>query len=116
MQKSILIHNPNCSKSKSAKEILSESGIEFLTIDYMTEGLKEKLLKKLPSLLKLSYIEMIRKNEDIFKELKLDGMIVSDKKWIALLMKHPVLLERPIFIHNDKAVIGRPPERVLEII
>lgn len=116
MQKTILIHNPNCSKSRSAKDILSVAGMEFVTLDYLHEGLSEKLLKKLPSLLKLSYIEMIRKNEDIFKELKLDGMIVSDKKWVALLMKHPILLERPIFIHNDRAVIGRPPERVLEII
>lgn len=116
MQKTILIHNPNCSKSRSAKDILLEAGIEFVTLDYVNEGLKEKMLKKLPSLLKLSYIEMIRKNEEIFKELNLDGKIVSDKKWIALLMKHPILLERPIFIHNNKAIIGRPPERVLEIV
>ena len=116
MQKTILIHNPHCSKSRNAKDILLEAGIEFVTVDYINEGLKEKLLKKLPSLLKLSYIEMIRKNEDIFKELNLDGKIVSDKKWVTLLMKHPILLERPIFIHNDRAIIGRPAERVLEIM
>ena len=116
MQKTILIHNPNCSKSRSAQDILLEAGIEFVTLDYVNEGLKEKLLKKLPSLLKLSYIDMVRKNEDIFKELVLDEKKMRDEDWVALLMKHPILLERPVFIHNDKAVIGRPPSKVLDIL
>lgn len=116
MQKALLIHNPRCSKSRGAKEILEEKGIQFDTIDYLKDGLKEKLLSHLPSLLGLSYIEMIRKNEDIYKELKLSEKKLSDKEWIEVLMKHPILLERPIFINGDKAVIGRPPELVIGIL
>jgi len=116
MQKSILIHNPRCSKSRGAKEILEERGIHFDTIDYLRDGLKEKLLSHLPNLLNLSYEEMIRTKEDIYKDLKLSEKSLSDKEWIAVLMEHPVLIERPIFIHGDKAIIARPSELVLEIL
>lgn len=116
MQKSILIHNPRCSKSRGAKEILEERGIQFDTVDYLKDGLKEKLLSHLPKLLNLSYEEMIRTKEDVYKELKLSEKSLTDKEWINVLMKHPVLLERPIFINGDKAIIGRPSELVLEIL
>lgn len=116
MQKAILIHNPRCSKSREAKKILEESSIDFDTIDYLKDGLKEKLLAHLPKLLGLPYEEMIRTKEDVYKELKLAGKKLSNKEWIEVLMKNPILLERPIFIHGDKAVIGRPPELVEGII
>lgn len=116
MQKSILIHNPRCSKSRGAKDILEERGIQFDTVDYLKDGLKEKLLSHLPKLLNLSYEEMIRTKEDVYKELKLSGKTLSDKEWVAVLMKHPVLIERPIFIHGDKAIIARPSELVIEIL
>ena len=116
MQKTLLIHNPRCSKSRSAKDILTQAGIDFDTIDYLKDGLKEKLLTNLPSLLGLSYKEMIRKNEEIYKELELDEKKLDHDEWIKVLIAHPILLERPIFIHNNQAVIGRPPERVLEIL
>jgi arsenate reductase (glutaredoxin) len=116
MQKALLIHNPRCSKSRGAKEILEEKGIQFDTIDYLKDGLKEKLLLHLPTLLGLSYLEMIRKNEDIYKELRPSEKKLSDREWIEFLMKHPILLERPIFINGDKAVIGRPPELVISIL
>lgn len=116
MQKSILIHNPRCSKSRGAKEILEERGIAFDTIDYLHDGLKEKLLSHLPKLLNLSYEQMIRTKEEIYKELKLSEKKLSDKEWITLLMKYPILIERPIFIHGDKAVIARPSELVKDIL
>lgn len=116
MKKTILIHNPRCSKSRGAKDILNELGIEFDTIDYLKDGLKEKLLLNLPSLLKLSYSEMIRDKEEIYKELKLAEKNLSDKEWIKVLMNHPVLLERPIVIHDGKAIIARPPELLKNIL
>lgn len=116
MQKALLIHNPRCSKSRSAKEILEERSIEFDTIDYVKDGLKEKLLSHLPKLLGLSYEQMVRTKDDIYKDLKLADKKLSDKEWIEILMKNPILLERPIFINGDKAVIGRPPELVLDLI
>lgn len=116
MQKTMLIHNPRCSKSRSAKDILTETGIDFDTIDYLKNGLKEKLITHLPSLLGMSYIEMVRKSEDEFIKLNLSEKKLSDDEWVKILIEHPILLERPIFIHKNKAVIGRPPERVLEIL
>jgi arsenate reductase len=116
MKKPILIHNPRCSKSRGAKEILESAGIDFETIDYLKDGLKEKLLTHLPVLLGLSYPEMIRNKEEIYKELKLAGKSLTDKEWVTILIKHPVLLERPIFIFNNKAVIARPPELVKTIL
>lgn len=116
MKRPILIHNPRCSKSRSAKEILIEVGIEFDTIDYLKDGLKEKLLKKLPSLLKLSYIEMIRTKEEKFFELGLKDKKLSSSEWINILIENPILLERPIFINGDKAIIGRPPELVKSLL
>lgn len=116
MKKAMLIHNPRCSKSRSAKEILIEAGIEFDTIDYLKDGLKEKLLMNLPSLLKLSYNEMVRPKEEKFIELKLKDKNLTEKEWIKILMENPILLERPIFINGDKAVIARPPELVETLI
>lgn len=116
MKKSILIHNPRCSKSRGAKEILEEAGVEFEVIDYLKDGFKEKMLNNLPKLLKLPYEEMIRNKEEIYRELKLADKKLSDKEWVAVLMKHPILLERPIFIHGEKAVIARPSELVKTIL
>lgn len=114
--KTILIHNPRCSKSREAKELLTTKGLDFEVIDYLKDGFKEKMLEHLPELLGLSYPEMIRTKEDIYKELQLKDKKLSDKEWIDVLIKHPVLLERPILIHNNRAVIGRPTERLLDIL
>jgi arsenate reductase len=116
MQKALLIHNPRCSKSREAKKILEECSIDFDTIDYLKDGLKEKLLSHLPKLTGLSFSEMIRTGEEIYKELKLKDKKLSNKEWITMLIDHPILLERPIFIREEKAVIARPPERVKELL
>lgn len=116
MNKTILIHNPRCSKSREAKDLLEKAGVEFETIDYLKDGLKEKLLLHLPHLLGLPYSEMIRKKEDVYQELKLADQNLSDQEWIEVIKSHPILLERPIFIHEGKAVIARPPELVKTIL
>lgn len=116
MKKAMLIHNPRCSKSRQARDLLIEDGIDFDTIEYLKDGLKEKLLKKLPSLLKLNFIEMVRKSEDKFIELDLENKIINEEEWIKILINNPILLERPIFINANKAVIARPPELVKTIL
>lgn len=116
MKKPQLVHNPRCSKSREAKEILENAGIEFDTIDYLKDGLKELMLKNLPALLNLSYIEMIRTKDEKFKELKLKDKIISNEEWIKILMENPILLERPIFIKNGKAILARPPELVKQLL
>ena len=114
--KTILIHNPRCSKSREALALLTDRGIDFEVIDYLKDGFKEKMLEKLPALLGLSFPDMIREKEDIYKELGLKNKKLSDKEWVATLIKHPILLERPILIHNGRAAIGRPVERLIEIL
>lgn len=116
MKKAILIHNPRCSKSREAKDILESKNISFETIDYLKDGLKEKLIQNLPRLLSLSYPEMIRTKEDIYKQLQIKDKHLSDAEWIQLILNHPILLERPIFIYGDKAIIARPAQLLLNIL
>src|SRR4051794_18862852 len=112
MKKSLLIHNPKCSKCIGAKEILESLDIEFDVISYLSGGLTEELLKSLPHLTGNKFSEMVRTKEALFAELGLEGKTFSDEEWIRILLKHPILLERPIFIHNGRAVIARPSELV----
>lgn len=116
MSKSFLIHNPRCSKSRGAKDILENMGIEFETLDYLKDSLSDEILLQLPKLLNLDYPEMIRTNEEIYQTHKLAGKDLSGADWIAILKQHPILLERPIFVHHGKAVIGRPSEKVLDLL
>lgn len=116
MNKTVLIHNPNCSKSREAKNILDDLGVQFLVIDYLKEGFKDKLLHHLPGLLGLSFSEMIRKNEDVYKELGLADKKLSEDEWIEIIKERPILLERPIFIHQGKGIIARPPELVKTLL
>ena len=116
MKKAYLIFNPACSKCRGADEILREKKISFEPIYYLQGGLTRDWLKKLPKLLNLSYEEMVRTKEDLYEELKLDQKTLSSEEWIDLFLKHPVLLERPIFIYGDKAIIARPSELVLKLL
>jgi arsenate reductase len=116
MSTNFLIHNPNCSKSRLAKEILEKENITFVIVDYLQNGLKEKMLEKLPTLLGLSYQEMVRKNEEIYVTLALDKKELTAKEWIQTILENPILLERPIFIKDNKAIIARPVELIREFI
>lgn len=116
MKKSLLIFNPSCSKCRGAHEILREKKIEFTPVLYLKGELTRELLEKLPSLLGLSYEQMIRTKEDLYEELDLKNKKLSPNEWIELFLKHPILLERPIFIHGDKAVIARPSELVHQLL
>lgn len=114
--KSILIHNPRCSKSREAKEILEAKGISFTVLDYLQDGLSEALLSELPEILQMDYSAFVRTKDELYFELNLANKKLSKSEWIKVLIEHPKLLERPIFLHQGKGVIGRPPERVLEIL
>jgi arsenate reductase len=88
---------------------------DFSTVKYMDEPLSLEKLKKILKLLKLTPIELVRKNETIWKDTY-KGKNLSDEEIINAMIEHPKLMQRPIVINGDKAVIGRPPERVFDIL
>jgi arsenate reductase len=88
---------------------------DFSTVKYMNEPLSSEKLKKILKLLKLTPIELVRKNETIWKDTY-KGKNLSDEEIINAMIEHPKLMQRPIVINGDKAVIGRPPERVFDIL
>ncbi|ADR20850.1 arsenate reductase (glutaredoxin) [Marivirga tractuosa] len=110
-----LYHNPRCGKSREALKLLQEKGIEPEIVEYLknipTHAELEDLLQKLD----MKAEDLLRKNEKVFKELY-KGKDLSDSKWIEAMIAEPKMIERPIFINGDKAVVGRPPEKVLDLI
>ena len=115
MSKIEIWHNPRCSKSRQAMEILSENGVEAEIVKYLETELDEAMIKSLLLKLDIDAIDLMRTKEDIFKELKLDK-IGDEGVLIRAMVRFPKLIERPIIIMGDKAVIGRPPEKIIEFI
>ena len=110
-----IYHNNRCSKSRCGLEILEKSGKEFEIVKYLEEVPNNKELKTLIALLGIKPIELVRKNEAIWKET-FKNKDLSDEEIITAMVENPKLIERPIIINGKKAVIGRPPEKILDII
>ncbi|OFY86911.1 MAG: arsenate reductase (glutaredoxin) [Bacteroidetes bacterium RIFCSPLOWO2_12_FULL_35_15] len=110
-----IYHNARCSKSREACSILQEKNIPFETIDYLKTPPSQKEIKELLKKLGMKAEEIVRKGEVIYKE-KYKNKTFSETEWINILSENPILIERPILVKGDKAVIGRPPEKVLELI
>ncbi|AZJ32064.1 arsenate reductase (glutaredoxin) [Tenacibaculum mesophilum] len=110
-----IYHNPRCSKSRQGLEIIENSGKEFETVKYLDTIPSTEELKGVISLLNISPIDLVRKNEKIWKE-EYKGRELSDAEIIKAMVDNPKLIERPIVINGNKAVIGRPPENIKEII
>lgn len=111
---SILFHNPRCSKSREALALLEKKEVDVKVVEYLKDPYSEADLKSLLKLLDMEPSELARKKDDLYGELKLSGK--SEAEHLKAMVKHPALVERPIFFHNKKAVVGRPPENVLEIL
>ncbi|QKX06350.1 arsenate reductase (glutaredoxin) [Aquimarina sp. TRL1] len=110
-----IYHNPRCSKSRQTLAIVEESTKEVNIIKYLDTPPTIEELSEIISLLGIKPIELIRKNEAIWKE-NFKGNEYSDQELIEIMSQHPKLIERPIVINNNKAVIGRPPENVKNIL
>jgi arsenate reductase len=111
-----LYHNPRCSKSREALNLLREQGLEPEIILYLENPPNAKALKTLLGKLGISARELLRKGEDAYKDLNLADDKLSEATLIKAMVENPKLIERPIAINGDKAMIGRPPENVLQII
>lgn len=112
--KTIIFHNTRCSKSRDAMNYLEGQNCEIEVIDYL-KGISKEQLTEVINLIGIKPEELVRKNESIFKE-NYKEQSFTDDEWIDLMVKHPVLIERPIVIQNGKAVIGRPIQRVIDLV
>lgn len=110
-----ILHNPRCSKSRQALLYLTDKGIALEVIDYMKNPLSKKDLKLILSKLKLKPIEWVRTEEKIWKE-QYKGKNLSDEEILEAMEMHPQLIQRPVIINGDKAVIGRPTEKIEELL
>ena len=111
-----LYHNPRCSKSRGALELLEARGLTPTVVRYLETPLDAAQIKALLKKLGISARQLLRTGEDEYKNLNLADASLSDPQLIAAIAAHPKLMERPILETADKAIIGRPPENVLEIL
>jgi arsenate reductase len=112
----VLWHNPSCSKSRAALALLRERGIEPIVVEYLKQPPHQIELQRVASALQGPLKSMLRSEEPEYAELGLDERGVTDAALIAAMAGHPRLIQRPILLHGDRAVIGRPPEAVLELL
>lgn len=110
-----IYHNNRCRKSRNAIEFLEKSNVEFEIIKYLEDVPSKKELQDLIKLLGITPIELVRKNETIWKE-SYKNKNLTDSEIINAMIDHPKLIERPIIINGNKAVIGRPTEIISKII
>ena len=111
-----LYHNPRCSKSREALALLQAQGCTPEVVLYLETPPTAKQLKELLANLSIGARQLLRKTEDAYKELNLADEKLTEAALIKAMIANPKLIERPIFINGDKAVIGRPPETVLSIL
>jgi arsenate reductase len=111
-----LYHNPRCSKSRGALELLRERGIEPRIMAYLDQPPSIAELQDLLHMLGTGARSLLRESEPEYAELGLSDPLLDDDVLIAAMAAHPRLIERPVFVHAGRAVIGRPPERVLELL
>ncbi len=110
-----IYHNPRCRKSREALTLLNEQGAKIEIKEYLKEPPTFDELKSVIKKLNITPLELIRKGESIFKE-NYKGKDLGDDEWIQVMVENPILIERPIAISGNNAVIGRPPENVLGLL
>ncbi len=110
-----IYHNNRCSKSRQTLELLQNNNQEIEVIEYLKETPTAAELKDVLQKLGMKPEQLIRKGEAVYKE-QFAGKSLSDDEWIQAMVENPVLIERPIVVKGDKAVIGRPPENVLSLL
>ncbi len=112
MERVTLYHNPACGNSRGALELLRTRDVDFDIVEYLKVHPTRETLDKIVDLLEVPVADLVRKDKR-FKELGLDAAAYTDKKSVvALLLKHPELMQRPVVIKGKRAIIARPPEKL----
>lgn len=110
-----IYHNPRCSKSRETLKLIEDSGAMVTVVEYLKTSPSKDELEEVIEKLSIRPHELVRKGEAVYKE-RYKGKDLTDKEWIDAMVENPVLIERPIVIKGDKAVLGRPPESVNELL
>lgn len=110
-----IYHNGECSKCRSALEILQERNVPHEVRWYLADPLSKEELDQLLKKLNMLSSQLVRKSEPLYKE-QYDDRHMTEADWLEALVNNPILIERPIVEKGDKAIVARPPERVLEMI
>lgn len=110
-----ILHNPRCGKSREGLALLEQSGKPFETINYLNNPLSEAELTTLIQKLNIAPLELVRQKEKIWTE-QFKGKNLSDAAIIKAMATYPILMERPVVITGNKAVIGRPPQKIVDFI
>ena len=111
-----IYHNPRCSKSRQTLEILNKKNLDIDIVEYLKSPLDINEISNLLKKLGYTARDLLRKGEDVYKNENLSDKSLTEDFLIDMMSKNPILIERPIVVSNGKAVIGRPPEKVLEIL
>jgi len=112
----VIYHNPRCSKSRATLQLLQERQRKPVVIEYLDDPPDSKTLKNILSMLSMQPRDLMRQMENVYTELGLADSGLSDDELIAAMIANPILIERPIVVANGTARIGRPPEKILEIL
>ena len=108
-------HNARCSKSRSACEIVAGRGIEAHIVEYLKTPPSRDELRAVLQKLGMKASELVRRGEEEYKQ-HYAGRTLTEDEWLDAMAEHPILIERPIVVRGDRAVVGRPPEKVLELL
>ncbi len=111
-----IYHNPRCSKSRASLAIIEDQQVKPEIVKYLESPPDADELKRLLALLGISARELIRTGEEVYQSLGLADSSHSDEELVEIMVANPILIQRPIVVSGDKAVIGRPPEKILEIL
>ena len=113
----LIYHNPLWSKSRESVKILEKHKIEYRIINYIKDGISESKINEISKILDISIIDLIRKKDLNYRNLNLTVEQTKDEKFLTeKISKNPKILQRPIIINDDKGIIGRPPEKILDLI
>jgi ribosome biogenesis GTPase A len=110
-----IYHNPRCSKSREACDLITGHGLNVEVVEYLKSPPSKEDLRELLKKLGMRPAEIVRRGENLFREQFAERSL-SDDEWLDALVAHPILIERPIAVRGDKAIIGRPPEKILELL
>ena len=116
MSNYVIYHNPKCSKSRAALSILHTNNLDYSIFLYLDEPLEFKLLKSLIERIGIPPRKLLRKDEDDYMANNLDNSSISDECIIKCMVRHPKLIQRPIIDNGTNAIIGRPPECIVQFL